>query len=47
MSDKASPAELYDAFLDISKEFRHILHRIHDPRFYSYLKDSIAAPNRK
>ena len=37
MNDKASPAELFDALLDIGEEFRHILYHIHDPKFYRYL----------
>jgi hypothetical protein len=39
MDDQASPAELFDALLDIGEEFRHILYHIHDPRFYRYLDD--------
>jgi hypothetical protein len=38
MNDQASPAELFDALLDIGEEFRHILYHIHDPKFYSYLE---------
>jgi|SRR5437588_3364649 len=37
MNDEASPAELFDALLEIGEEFRHILYHIHDPKFYRYL----------
>lgn len=46
MNDKASPAELFDALLDIGEELRHILYHIHDPKFYRYLNgDSESEPD--